>query len=201
VAAERTKEWRVRRLLANRRRVRNLILVFSAALSLVLNVGCKPPPNGPQIAKNHAWIQLKQRGWTSQAQCLVDLWQAESGWNVFARNPSSGAYGIPQALPANQMRSAGKDWVHNPATQVRWGLSYIKKRYGGPCNAWRHFKQRHWYQQAAPSSTPSSAPSSAPSSVPSPAPPSAPTSGAATTSTPAPTAPSTRPTRASSVSN
>ena len=66
------------------------------------------------------------RGWgDDQFACLVSLWNAESGWRVNAGNKSSGAYGIPQALPGSKMASAGADWQTNPATQITWGLGYI----------------------------------------------------------------------------
>lgn len=85
----------------------------------------------------------------TQYQCLVNLWNGESGWNPAAENPSSGAYGIPQALPANKMASAGDDWKTNPITQVKWGLTYIRGRpdYGTPCAAWEKWQSRspHWY--------------------------------------------------------
>lgn len=160
----------MRRLLRSRRHVRTLALVLVTALALLTNGGCAPPPNGVQVAKNYAWIQLHERGWTSQAGCLSELWQAESGWNVYARNPASGAYGIPQALPAQRMRWAGQDWLRNPATQVRWGLNYIQQRYGGPCNAWRHFQQRRWYVKAAPAPAPTRSTSTPPTPTPSTAP-------------------------------
>jgi hypothetical protein len=88
---------------------------------------------------------LAARGWSGQFGCLDALWQRESGWNPHARNPSSGAYGIPQALPGGKMASAGSDWRTNPATQIRWGLSYISSRYGTPCGAWAHSKSHGWY--------------------------------------------------------
>ena len=53
-------------------------------------------------------------------------------------NSSSGAYGIPQALPGSKMASEGSDWQTNPATQIKWGLGYIEGRYGSPCKAWSH---------------------------------------------------------------
>jgi hypothetical protein len=81
----------------------------------------------------------------SQMSCLVPLWAGESGWRVNAENASSGAYGIPQALPGSKMATAGSDWQTNPATQIAWGLGYIRDRYGSPCGAWG-FKQGHgWY--------------------------------------------------------
>ena len=82
---------------------------------------------------------------SAQFSCLNSLWQKESGWNYRATNPSSGAYGIPQALPGSKMASAGSDWRTNPRTQIRWGVSYIKSRYGTPCGAWNHSQQKGWY--------------------------------------------------------
>lgn len=83
----------------------------------------------------------------TQFACLLTLWKNESGWNPTAKNPSSGAYGIPQALPAKKMQSVGSDWRTNPITQVKWGLQYIKSAYGTPCNAWNQWQSRspHWY--------------------------------------------------------
>jgi hypothetical protein len=89
---------------------------------------------------------LSQFGWSSsQFSCLQPLWGHESGWNPYAQNPSSGAYGIPQALPGSKMASAGGDWQSNPATQIRWGLSYIQGNYGSPCGAWAHEQSDGWY--------------------------------------------------------
>jgi len=82
-----------------------------------------------------------------QFSCLDALWQHESDWDPSAQNPSSGAYGIAQALPAGKMASIAEDWMSNPITQVTWGLEYIDARYGSACNAWsfwlRHYP--HWY--------------------------------------------------------
>lgn len=89
---------------------------------------------------------VNSRGWsTGQFNCLDRLWHAESGWRHTAQNPSSGAYGIPQALPASKMASAGSDWRTNASTQIAWGLGYIADRYGSPCGAWDHFQARSWY--------------------------------------------------------
>jgi hypothetical protein len=76
---------------------------------------------------------------------LDNLWTRESGWNHQASNPSSGAYGIPQALPGSKMASVAADWETNPATQVRWGLGYIRDRYGNPTAAWEFFQANGWY--------------------------------------------------------
>jgi len=73
-----------------------------------------------------------------QFPCLDKLWKKESGWNYKAENKGSGAYGIPQALPGKKMSSAGADWKTNPATQIKWGLGYIKGKYDTPCGAWSH---------------------------------------------------------------
>ena len=80
-----------------------------------------------------------------QMPCLDKLWTKESGWNHKAYNSSSGAYGIPQALPGSKMGSVASDWQTNPATQIKWGLGYIKGRYGTPCKAWEHSQNVGWY--------------------------------------------------------
>jgi hypothetical protein len=81
----------------------------------------------------------------AQFSCLEPLWQRESGWNTYAQNPSSGAYGIPQALPGDKMASAGPDWQTDGDTQVRWGVSYIDSVYGSPCGALAHENADGWY--------------------------------------------------------
>lgn len=89
---------------------------------------------------------LAEFGWGSgQFRCLDALWSKESNWRHSARNPSSGAFGIPQALPGAKMTSAGPDWRTNPITQIRWGLGYIKDVYGSPCAAWAHSRAVNWY--------------------------------------------------------
>jgi hypothetical protein len=89
---------------------------------------------------------LSDYGWSQdQFGCLDSLWERESHWNVYADNPSSSAYGIPQALPGSKMSSAGADWATNPITQIRWGLGYIEDRYGSPCGAWGHSESHGWY--------------------------------------------------------
>ena len=106
--------------------------------------GTSPQPSGSpqQIASG----MLGSFGWgQDQFGCLDSLWSAESGWNPSASNPSSGAYGIPQALPGSKMASAGADWQTNPATQIRWGLGYIQGLYGSPCGAWSHEQSTGWY--------------------------------------------------------
>ena len=97
----------------------------------------------PQII---ARSMLSSYGWgDDQFSCLVSLWNRESSWDYTATNASSGAYGIPQALPGSKMASAGSDWQTNPATQIKWGLGYISERYGSPCAAWAHSEATNWY--------------------------------------------------------
>jgi hypothetical protein len=76
---------------------------------------------------------------------LDALWTRESGWDHLAKNPRSGAYGIPQSLPATKMAVVGDDWPSNPHTQIRWGLAYIAARYGNPQRAWEHSERHNWY--------------------------------------------------------
>lgn len=80
----------------------------------------------------------------TQFQCFSNIVEKESGWNVHAQNPS-GAYGLVQALPGSKMASAGPDWRNNAATQVKWGLKYMKDRYGSPCGAWSFWQSNNWY--------------------------------------------------------
>ncbi|MGA5424282.1 transglycosylase SLT domain-containing protein [Streptomyces lavendulocolor] len=80
-----------------------------------------------------------------QFQCFSNIVDHESTWNYRAQNPSSGAYGLVQALPGSKMASAGADWQTNPATQIKWGLNYMNERYGSPCGAWSFWQANHWY--------------------------------------------------------
>ena len=80
-----------------------------------------------------------------QFSCLDELWTKESNWNYKARNPRTGAHGIPQALPATKMEVVGTDWRTNPVTQIQWGLRYIDIRYETPCKALAKFKRSNYY--------------------------------------------------------
>ncbi|GAA3741766.1 aggregation-promoting factor C-terminal-like domain-containing protein [Salinactinospora qingdaonensis] len=105
--------------------------------------------DGPEYSgdpKSIAQAMLADYGWSAdQFNCLEPLWEKESNWDHTARNPSSGAYGIPQALPGSKMATAGADWQTNPATQIEWGLGYISERYGTPCGAWEKSQTDGWY--------------------------------------------------------
>ena len=101
------------------------------------------PTGNKTYAKRY--ILTKYSWGNTQNKCLVKLWTRESNWRHKALNSSSGAYGIPQSLPANKMASAGKDWKTNPATQIKWGTKYIKSRYKTPCGALKHSHKNGWY--------------------------------------------------------
>ncbi len=125
-AAKAARERRAERLRASRARERKRILNTdprSAARALLGSYGFG----------------------SGQFGCLDSLWQKESGWNPHASNSSSGAYGIPQALPGSKMGSIASDWRTNPVTQIKWGLRYIKSTYGSPCAAWSHSQSNGWY--------------------------------------------------------
>jgi hypothetical protein len=98
------------------------------------------PPADPTSAEEIGKEELVDFGFSESTQwpCLYDLWQQESGWNVYAENPSSGAYGIPQSLPGDKMASVASDWETDPTTQIIWGPDYIKSTYGTPCGAWQN---------------------------------------------------------------
>jgi len=102
------------------------------------------PPTGS--VKGFAYKKVIEQGWgRDQYSCLVALWERESNWRWNAYNKSSGAYGIPQSLPGAKMAEMGSDWQTNPETQIRWGISYIKNRYGAPCGALAHSNKFNWY--------------------------------------------------------
>lgn len=94
----------------------------------------------------YAKARCQAYGWSDyDFDCLVSLWNRESGWNPLAHNSSSGAHGIAQALPASKMASHGSDYMTNYKTQINWGLDYIRARYGSPANAWSHSQETGWY--------------------------------------------------------
>lgn len=103
-------------------------------------------PASPAQAQAMAQSMLSSYGW-GQAQwpCLNKLWTQESSWITTAQNPSSGAYGIPQSLPASKMASVGADYRTNTRTQLTWGMQYVKAAYGSPCQAWDFHLAHNWY--------------------------------------------------------
>ena len=102
--------------------------------------------NAKQNPKAVARLLLPDFGFAaSQFSCLDLLWTRESDWRYTATNRSSGAYGIPQSLPASKMANVGADYRTNPVTQIKWGLGYIQERYDTPCGAWAHSQATGWY--------------------------------------------------------
>lgn len=109
--------------------------------SLGLNVKAKTSDiiqYAHQMTLSFGW---GEEGW----QYIVKIVNHESGWSGNAVNPSSGACGIPQALPCKKMKSAGKDYKTNYKTQVKWLMNYIAGRYGYPAKAWAFWQRHHWY--------------------------------------------------------
>lgn len=104
----------------------------------------RPAPNAAVVGEAQAYARTLVSD-DNEWNCLYNLWARESGWRVEAYNASSGATGIPQALPGSKMASAGADWETNPVTQINWGMGYINGRYGTPCNAWAHSEEKGWY--------------------------------------------------------
>ncbi len=93
-----------------------------------------------------AMALLPSYGWDSgQFSCLDAIWTRESNWNPYAENSSSGAFGIPQALPGSKMAAVAGDWATNATTQIKWGLNYIRSSYGSPCGAWGFWESHSWY--------------------------------------------------------
>jgi hypothetical protein len=116
--------------------------------------GSSKPYDGPIPASCNEYSGNKKIGCAlmldagfgiDQFPCLDKLWTKESHWRVNAHNSSSGAHGIPQALPGSKMASVADDWKTNPATQIKWGLGYIEGRYDTPCGAWKHSQNSGWY--------------------------------------------------------
>jgi hypothetical protein len=103
----------------------------------------------PKVSKDYAVATAKQqlaaRGWASQFSCLSNIVRKESGWNVYAVNPSSHSYGIPQALPGYKLAGGGPNWGYDAKAQIKWMLSYIASRYKTPCGAWSYWQVHNWY--------------------------------------------------------
>ena len=119
------------------------VLTGSAATKVFVELADIPSAGTVQAI---AYSKMARYNWgRDQYSCLVKLWNRESNWRVNAYNSSSGAYGIPQALPGNKMAVEGADWLTNPETQINWGIGYIKGRYGTPCGALAHSDRLHWY--------------------------------------------------------
>jgi hypothetical protein len=120
----------------------NIVTGSDAAAMFVEDAGMPDPGT----AKAYAFeLLISMKFSEDQYSCLVKLWNRESNWRHTAINKSSGAYGIPQSLPASKMATEGPDYLTNPETQIRWGVKYIKGRYGSPCGALAHSDKLGWY--------------------------------------------------------
>ncbi len=113
------------------------------AESTSADAGDFAPQSSYSVAEVQAMAQ--QMVPADQYQCFSNIVDHESGWDYTATNPSSGAYGLMQALPGSKMASAGADWQTNPATQIEWGLNYMNDRYGSPCGGWEFWQANGWY--------------------------------------------------------
>jgi len=122
--------------------------IFSSEMALVSSVSrqvelARTPLGAKKVAKS---ILLNEYGFSEKEyKCLNSLWTKESHWNYKARNKSSGAHGIAQALPATKMNVVSTDWRTNPVTQIQWGLLYISERYDSPCAAWNKWRRSNYY--------------------------------------------------------
>jgi len=139
-----------------RRRVPGKFVASAVAVGLILAAaqgrGHPAHGGGATLTSADSNVALGQQlasgyGWGSGAEwtCLDELWTRESGWRMVWNYQGSGAYGIPQALPASKMASAGADYMTDPATQIRWGLGYIRGTFGDPFTAWTHETASGWY--------------------------------------------------------
>ncbi|WP_406305314.1 transglycosylase SLT domain-containing protein [Streptomyces sp. NBC_00885] len=134
------------RRIANRPKtalVGSALVLSSAAMVLGANpASAAAAPSQTGSAKAIAQQMIKD---DAQFDCFSNIVSHESGWDAGASNPSSGAYGLVQALPGSKMASAGADWKTNPKTQIKWGLDYMNDRYGSPCGAWSAWQSQGWY--------------------------------------------------------
>jgi hypothetical protein len=145
-AAAQAQRAAARKAAAQRGAVHRASLLAAEQQSSPRRAAQPPAPAQPSGSPQQiAMSMLPGFGWSSsQFGCLDSLWSQESGWSVTAQN-GDGAYGIPQAMPGSRMASAGPDWETDAATQIRWGLGYIRDLYGSPCGAWAHEEATGWY--------------------------------------------------------
>ena len=140
VKAERLAREKAKRDAKVRAQLRARAKASKAAAALARKNNTTPAQN-KALGKHMSSL----KGWSGCWPSLETMWTHESGWNQRADNPYSDAYGIPQALPGSKMASAGPNWQTSAATQIAWGLGYIKARYGDPCKAWSFWQAHHWY--------------------------------------------------------
>ncbi|MFH8494862.1 aggregation-promoting factor C-terminal-like domain-containing protein [Streptomyces coeruleorubidus] len=115
----------------------------AAACGTLIAAG--PAQAAPAEGSSAQAVAKKIIGDDTEYRCFSEIVEQESDWDVNATNSSSGAYGLVQALPGSKMASAGSDWKTSAATQIEWGLDYMKDRYGSACGAWDFWQTNHWY--------------------------------------------------------
>ncbi|MEY9964914.1 hypothetical protein ABIA33_002956 [Streptacidiphilus sp. MAP12-16] len=125
-------------------RLRKPTALLVAAAGIV-TLGAAVAPATASAATGSAQSMAAQIVPANQLASFDQIISHESGWNTSATNASSGAYGLGQALPGSKMASAGADWQTNPATQIKWALSYMDSRYGSPNQAWSFWQAHNWY--------------------------------------------------------
>lgn len=118
-------------------------LSVSVKVSGLPRVGVDVSRSAPRTGSPRAYARSVLS--SGQYACLDNIVTRESGWNIYARNPSSGAYGLGQALPGSKMASAGPDWRTNGVTQIKWTIHYVNSRYGSACSAWSFWRAHRWY--------------------------------------------------------
>ncbi|MER6676049.1 transglycosylase SLT domain-containing protein [Streptomyces sp. NPDC000983] len=132
----------IRRIASPKKALAGAAVAAVATGSLLAAAPAQAATTGASSAQATA---KKMIGNSAQYQCFSKIVEHESGWDVNATNASSGAYGLVQALPGSKMASAGSDWKTNPATQIEWGVDYMKDRYGSACDAWSFWQANGWY--------------------------------------------------------
>ncbi|MFE7760968.1 transglycosylase SLT domain-containing protein [Streptomyces sp. NPDC057438] len=131
----------LRRIASPKKALAGVTLAAAATGALLVAA----PAQAASEASQAQAVAKKMIGNSAQYTCFSHIVDHESDWDVNATNASSGAYGLVQALPGSKMSSAGSDWKTNPATQIKWGVDYMKDRYGSPCGAWNFWQANNWY--------------------------------------------------------
>ncbi|KRV49322.1 hypothetical protein AQ490_03790 [Wenjunlia vitaminophila] len=120
-----------------------VLVASGGAVAMASPANAAPTDSAPASSSRQIARQMIPND--TQYSCFSNIVQHESSWDHTAVNPTSGSYGLVQALPATKMASAGSDWKTNPKTQIKWGLDYMNDRYGSPCDAWAFWQNHHWY--------------------------------------------------------
>jgi hypothetical protein len=131
------------RRIASPKKALTAVALAAATTGMVLTAA--PAQAATTSASSAKTIAHKMIPDAGQYNAFSKIVEHESGWNPSATNSSSGAYGLVQALPGSKMASAGSDWKTNPKTQIKWGLDYMKSRYGSPAGAWNFWQANGWY--------------------------------------------------------